>query len=120
MTEEYTFSGYLGPEFQSKLIWQILTEPEFALKIIPQLQVSYFDDPTYKRMFIVISEYTTEFGKAPNLQNKSISIAIMKYKIEGDATDELILNGVIDHITNWNERVLNKNLDYEKNMFHTR
>ena len=109
----YTFSGYLGPEFQVKLMWQILTEPEFGEKIIPQLQIQYFDDPNLKRMFIVISEYFNEFTKIPNLQNKSIDIAIKKYKIEGDQTDELILNGVVQQVKNWNDRVLNKNLTYD-------
>ncbi len=113
MTEEYTFSGYLGPDFQTKLVWQVVTESEFGEKIIPSLQVSYFDDPNLKRMFIVIAEFFNEFGKVPNLQNQSIYAAIKKYKVEGDATDELILESVIEKIKNWNDRVLNKNLDYD-------
>ena len=79
MAEEYTFSGYLGPDFQTKLVWQIITESEFGEKIIPQLQVSYFDDPNLKRMFIVIAEFFNEFGKVPNLQNQSIYMAIKKF-----------------------------------------
>lgn len=113
MTEEYTFSGYLGPDFQLKLVWQLLTEAEFGEKILSQLQIQYFDDPNLKRMFIVLSEYFNEFGKIPNLQNQSIYTAIKKYKIDGDETDELILTGVADKIKNWNDRVLNKNLDYD-------
>ena len=111
--EEYTFTGYLGPDFQKKLLWQVLTEPEFGEKIIPNLQVSYYDDPNLRRLHIVITEYFNEFGKVPNLQNQSISMAIKKFKVEGDATDELILQGVVEQIKNWNDRVLNKNLRYD-------
>jgi len=110
MAEEYTFSGYLGPDFQKKLLWQILTEPEFGEKIIPNLNVGYYDDPNLKRMHIVITEFFNEFGKVPNLQNQSISMAIKKYKVEGDSTDELILQGVVEQIKNWNDRVINQNL----------
>jgi len=114
MTEDNnTFSGYLGPEFQLKLVWQLLTELEFGEKIVPQLNVVYFDDPNLKRMFIVIREYFDEYGKVPNLQNQSIFTAIKKFKIDGDSTDEIVLNGVVEKIKNWNERVLNKDLNYD-------
>ena len=113
MAEENTFSGYLGPEFQLKLMWQILTEIEFGEKIVPQLNVVYFDDPNLKRMFIVVAEYFNEYGKIPNLQNQSIYTAIKKFRIEGDKTDEIILGGVIEKIKNWNERVINKDLNFD-------
>lgn len=113
MSKEYTFTGYLGPEFQLKLMWQILTESEFGEKILSRLEITYFDDPNLKRLFIVINEYFNEYGKIPNLQNQSIFTAIKKYKIEGDATDELILEGVVEKIKNWNDRILNKNLEYD-------
>lgn len=29
---ENTFTSYLGPEFQLRLMWQLLVEPEFAEK----------------------------------------------------------------------------------------
>ena len=65
-----TFTGYLGPEFQKRLIWQLLVEPEFAEKTIPLLSVEYFDDPVLKRLFIIIVEYFEDYKKPPNLQNK--------------------------------------------------
>ncbi len=51
---EYTLTAYLGPEFQQRLMWQLLVEPEFAEKTIPNLAVEYFDDPNLKRLFIII------------------------------------------------------------------
>jgi len=113
MEENYTFTGYLGPQFQLKLMWQILTEPDFGEKILPQLQVTYFDDPGLKRLFIVLLEYFNENEKIPNLQNKSVYTAIKKYRIETDSTDELILTGIVEKVKNWHERVLNKNIQYD-------
>lgn len=113
MTEEYSISGYLGGEYQLKVLWQLLTEPEFATQTFPFLSVNNFDDPNYKRLFILIKEYNNEYGKIPNLQNKSIYHAITKYKNPNNSTDEEILLSIIERIKNWNDRVLNKELDYD-------
>ena len=64
-------------------------------------------------MFIIYLEYFKEFGKVPNLQNKSILHAIAKYKSQTNAIEEEILTSVIDKITLWNEKVLNKNQLYD-------
>lgn len=104
---EITFNGYLGPEFQTKVVWQLLTEPEFAEKIMESLSTAYFDDITLKRLFAVMNEFYKEFGKVPNLQNQSIYHAIRQYNISGDSTDEEILTSVVEKIKNWNDRVLN-------------
>ena len=47
---ENTFTAYLGPEFQQRLMWQLLVEPEFAEKTIPNLAIEYFDDPNFKKI----------------------------------------------------------------------
>ena len=79
MSETYTLEGYLGDDFQLKCLWQLITEPEFAEKTIPLLEISYFDDATYKRFFSVIRQYIDTFGSPPNLQNRSILAAIRKF-----------------------------------------
>ena len=79
---ENTLTSYLGPEFQLRLMWQLLVEPEFAEKTIPNLGIEYFDDPNLKRLYIIILEYFKEFEKVPNLQNQSIFQAI-KDKLKG-------------------------------------
>lgn len=115
MTEntENTLSAYLGTDFQQRLIWQLLVEPEFAEKALPNLAVEYFDDPNIKRLFIIIMEYFNEFDKVPNLQNQSIHQAISKYKTPNNDIEEESLLGVIKRITLWNERIINKQMLYD-------
>ena len=112
MTEntENTLSAYLGPEFQQRLIWQLLVEPEFAEKIIPSLAIEYFDDPNLRRLFVIMLEYFKEFDKVPNLQNQSIHQAINKYKTPNNLIEEESLFAVIKRITLWNERIINKQM----------
>jgi len=59
---ENTLTAYLGPEFQFKLMWQLLVEPEYAEKTLSILAIEYFDDPNLKRLFIIILEYFKEYG----------------------------------------------------------
>ena len=54
---ENTFTSYLGIEFQQRLMWQLLVEPDFAEKTIPRLAIEYFDDPNFKRLFIIMVEF---------------------------------------------------------------
>ena len=108
-----TLSTYLGHEFQQKLMWQLLVEPEFAQKTLPNLSTEYFDDINLKRLFIIIMEYLNEFGRVPNLQNKSIYQAINLYKTPGNVVEEEILLSTIERIKLWNEKVLNGVLMYD-------
>lgn len=105
---ENTLTAYLGPEFQQRLMWQLLVEPEFAEKTIPDIAVEYFDDPNLKRLFIIILEYFKEFDKVPNLQNQSIHQAINKYRTPNNVIEQESLFAVIKRIELWNERVINK------------
>ena len=115
MTEnvENTLSSYLGPEFQQHLMWQLLVEPEFAEKTLPDLEVEYFDDPNLKRLFIIMLEFYKEFDKVPNLQNQSIHQAINKYKTPNNIIEEESLFAVIKRIELWNERVINRQMLYD-------
>jgi replicative DNA helicase len=115
MTEntEHTLSAYLGPEFQQRLMWQLLVEPEFAEKTIPHLAIEYFDDPYLKRLFIIILEYFKANEKVPNLQNQSIRQAINTYKTPNNIIEEESLFAVLKKIELWNERVINKQILYE-------
>jgi replicative DNA helicase len=113
MSEKYTLEGYLGDDFQLKCLWQLITEPEFAEVTIPLLETSYFDDPTYKRFFSVIRQYTESFGMPPNLQNRSILAAIRKFNKKTDVTEIEMLDAVAIQIKNWNDRVMNKELPHD-------
>ena len=108
-----TITKYLGPDFQQKLIWQLLVEPDFAKNVLPELAVEYFDDEYLKRLFLVMLEYYKEHEKVPNLQNGSIEDAIYKYKSPTSPVEEDVLKGKIDQIKLWNERVINKNQLYD-------
>ena len=110
---ENTFSAYLGPEFQIRLMWQILVEPEFAEKAIPDLSVEYFDDPNLKRLYIIIHEFIKLYDKVPNLQNQSIHQAINLFKTPNNVIEEETLFSVIKRIELWNERVLNKQIFHD-------
>lgn len=107
---ENTFTAYLGPEFQQKLMWQLLVEPEFAEKTLPNLAIDYFDDPNLKRLFIIILEYYNDNQKVPNLQNHSVHTAINKYKTPNNKIEEESLFSVIKRIELWNERIINKQM----------
>lgn len=107
---ENTLSAYLGHDFQIKLMWQLLVEPEFAEKVLPNLAIEYFDDPNLKRLYVIILEYYQEFGKVPNLQNQSIQQAINQYKTPNNSIEEESLFSVLKRVELWNERVLNKEM----------
>ena len=109
---ENTLTAYLGVDFQVNLMWQLLVEPEFAEKIIPNLAVEYFDDPVLKRLFIIILEFYKEHDKVPNFQNKTIHLAINQYKTPNNIVEEESLFAILNKINLWNERVINKQITY--------
>ncbi len=110
---ENTLTAYLGPEFQQRLMWQLLVEPEFAEKTISILSIEYFDDPNYKRLFIIMLEYFKEYEKVPNLQNQSIYQAIAKYGSPNNIIEQESSYSLIKRIELWNERVINKEMLYD-------
>jgi len=112
-TTEYTLTSYKGPEFQQKLMWQLLVEPEYAEKALPNLAVEYFDDPNLKRLFLIILEYFRIYEKVPNLQNQSIHQAINEFKTPHNVIEEESLFAVVKRIELFNERILNKSLMHD-------
>ena len=77
---EHTVAGYLGVEFQKKLMWQLLTEVEFTAKILPLLSVTYFDNQDFQKLFQIITEYYKDNDeKIPNIPNLSIYTALKQY-----------------------------------------
>jgi replicative DNA helicase len=110
---ENTLTAYKGPEFQQKLMWQLLVEPEYAEKTIPILAVEYFDDPNIKRLFLIMLEYIKAYAKVPNLQNQSITQAINEFKTPNNVIEEESLFAVIERIKLWNERILNQTLMHD-------
>jgi archaellum biogenesis ATPase FlaH len=101
-----SIATYLGTDFQLKLLWQLVTESSFCEKILPYLEIGYFDDHNYKRFFIVIKEYYDKYKKVPNLQNKSINHAIKEFQLDNEIDYEQLI-GVLKPISNWQEACVN-------------
>lgn len=114
-----TLDTYLGPDYQQKVLWQLLVEPDFCQNVIDSIEVDYFDDPYLKRLFIIMFEYYKEHGKVPNLQNESIYSAIHKHSSSSNGVEGEVLKGKLDQIKLWNERVINKNLLYDGDVVRT-
>ncbi|MFW5847371.1 MAG: LAGLIDADG family homing endonuclease [bacterium] len=103
---ENTFSAYLGSDFQQNLLWQLLIEPDFADKFIKKISVEYFDDYNLKKLFIIMKQYYDEYEQVPNLQNKTIDLAIKKYFVKYEnKIEEEIINEIIKKIRSWNDLV---------------
>jgi replicative DNA helicase len=94
-------------------MWQLLVEPEYAEKALPNLAVEYFDDPNLKRLFLIILEYLRTYEKVPNLQNQSIHQAINEFKTPHNVIEEESLFAVVKRIELFNERILNKSLMHD-------
>lgn len=109
----HTITTYLGAEYQMKIMWQLLVEPEFAEKAMPSIAVEYFDDPNMKRLFIIMLEYKNEYDKVPNLQNKSIYQAINQFKSTNNIIEEESLFSVLKTIINYNQHIINKQMLFD-------
>lgn len=106
---EHTVSGYLGAEFQNKLMWQLLTEVEFTEKILPLLSVNYFENHDYQKLFQIIVEYYNENDeKAPNIPNLSIYTAIKQYTKSEIVHEKL--KAIVDRLKIWHEGVLERRI----------
>ena len=91
--QDNTFTAYLGIEFQQKLMWQLLVEPEFAEKVIPDLAIEYFDDPNFRRLFIIILEYIKVFNLECKKLDANFNVEISQRAQKGNTLKHLDLKG---------------------------
>ena len=106
---EHTITGYLGAEFQNKLMWQLLTEVEFSLKVLPLLSINYFDNHDFQKLFQVIVEYNKDNeDNVPNIPNLSIYTAIKQYTKSEIVYDKL--KAIVDRLKTWHEGVLERRI----------
>ena len=106
---EHTVAGYLGVEFQKKLMWQLLTEVEFTAKILPLLSVTYFDNQDFQKLFQIINEYYKDNDeKIPNIPNLSIYTALKQYTKSEIVYEKL--KAIVDTLKSWNEHVLERRI----------
>lgn len=95
--------GYLGPSYQLKVLWQILTDVEFGNEIVPNLHSSYLDVPVQKKLLVIIKKYLDQNSKVPQLGNRSI-VECVNASNYGDLEKEE-LHGTIKRIINWNKNI---------------
>lgn len=106
---EHTITGYLGAEFQNKLMWQLLTEVEFSLKVLPLLSINYFDNQDFQKLFQIIIEYNKDNeDNVPNIPNLSIYTAIKQYTKSEIVYDKL--KAIVDRLKTWHEGVLERRI----------
>lgn len=67
--EEEKTLGYLGDEFQLKLLSRIIYNTSFSEDIIEDLEPRYFEDLNLKRIFIIIKDYYKKHQNIPNIDN---------------------------------------------------
>jgi hypothetical protein len=96
--------GYLGASFQQKVLWQLLTVPEFAERIIPVLTAGYFDNQLHKFIMNMCKKYFEEHGIPATLRNRSI----FEYISASNKTqvDKDLSFGVLHQIINYDKSVL--------------
>jgi len=82
--------GYLGKEFQLKLLYKILTDFDFGNNIITYLTPSYFDTSYSKKFVDVITKYYKSYGKVPSILDNTIDEEI-RYRYKNNETDKDIL-----------------------------
>ena len=95
--------GYLGPSYQLKVLWQILTNVEFGNEIVPNLQSSYIDIPVQKKLLSLIKKYLDQNGKVPQIGNKSIIEFINASNYSDVEKEEL--HGTIKRVINWDKNI---------------
>jgi len=61
--------GYLGIDFQYRLIQQILVDRKFGESIIDILQPNYFEDSFLRTASLKISDNYEEYGVIPDINN---------------------------------------------------
>jgi DnaB-like helicase C terminal domain len=93
--------GYLGPSYQLKVLWQILTDVEFGNEIVPNLHSAYIDVPVQKRLLSLIKKYLDQNGKVPQIGNKSIVEHINASNYSDVEKEEL--HGTVKRIISWHK-----------------
>lgn len=95
--------GYLGPSFQLKVLWQILTDVEFGNDIVPNLHSAYFDVPVQKKLLSLIKKYQDQNEKVPQIGNKSIMEHVNASNYSDLEKEEL--HGTLKRIVNWDKSI---------------
>ena len=75
--------GYLGLDFQYRLIQQILVDRKFGESIVDILQPNYFEDSLLRTASLKISENYEEYGVIPDVNNlESMIVSTVSNEID--------------------------------------
>lgn len=96
--------GYLGSSFQQKVLWQLLTVPEFSEHIVPSLTASYFDNQHHKYIMNMIKKYHEQNNIPANIRNRSIYEFVAE-NTKNEIDKESIFN-VLHQIVNYDRSVM--------------
>jgi replicative DNA helicase len=95
--------GYLGQSFQQKVLWQLLTVPEFSEHIVEQLTASYFDNQHHKYIMSMIKKYHEQNNIPANIRNRSIYEFVAE-NTRNEIDKEQIFN-ILHQIVNYDRSV---------------
>jgi len=110
--------GYLGPSYQLKVFWQILTDLEFGNEVVPNIHSSYIDIPIQKKLLSLIKKYHTQNEKVPQLGNKSIVECINASNYSDVEKEEL--HGTVKRIHNWHKSIHSGSVDDDGDVVQNR
>ena len=106
--------GYLGHDFQIRLIAQILTDSKFANSIIDIIQPNYFDEEAMRTLVVKIKDAWDESEIIPNYETLRIRL---KSEINNEirlAYAESVLDAIIEVDLHDTDYIQKKGMDFCK------
>lgn len=100
MTKQVTNFGFLGKEFQLKLVSQIMSDRTFGLNIINLISPSYFDNQYCKQIVTIIKDYNEKTS------NQLPTISGLQERIMADCNDPIQRQGCIAVVQDIHKRAL--------------
>lgn len=92
--------GFLGTDFQLKLISQIICDRTFGLNIVPILENSYFENQYCKQIVNILKDYNEKNN------NQLLTLSGVKEKILADTKDPIQREGCMAVLADVNKRSL--------------
>lgn len=88
-----------GQNFQSKILYHLITDAEFAMQILDVLHPEFFSNDSHKTVFQVIQSWNEKYTTIPSFEN--LRTLLMKLYKDDDILSEYMKNAVdeIEHKT---------------------
>lgn len=92
--------GFLGTDFQLKLISQIICDRTFGLNIVPMLDSKYFENQYCKQIVNIIKDYNEKHN------NQLLTLSGVKERILAETKDAIQRQGCMEVLADVNKRSL--------------